>query len=78
MAGIIAEPPDIIGRMKPSDSLFVPLRGLRYHCRCWGREGAPALFMLHGWMDVGASFQFLVTRCAATGAWSLPTGAASG
>src|SRR5882672_8409549 len=46
--------------MKPSDSLFVPLRGLRYHCRCWGREGAPALFMLHGWMDVGASFQFLV------------------
>lgn len=26
----------------------------------WGDAGAPKLFMLHGWMDVGASFQFLV------------------
>jgi len=46
--------------MKPSESLFVPVRGLRYHCRCWGDERAPKLFMLHGWMDVSASFQFLV------------------
>jgi pimeloyl-ACP methyl ester carboxylesterase len=46
--------------MKPSESLFVPVRGLRYHCRAWGNERAPKLFMLHGWMDVGASFQFLV------------------
>jgi pimeloyl-ACP methyl ester carboxylesterase len=46
--------------MKPSESLFLPVRGLRYHCRCWGREDAPKLFMLHGWMDVAASFQFLV------------------
>jgi len=46
--------------MKPSESLFVPVRGLRYHCRCWGDEDAPVLFMLHGWMDVSASFQFLV------------------
>jgi pimeloyl-ACP methyl ester carboxylesterase len=46
--------------MKPSESLFVPVRGLRYHCRAWGSEAAPKLFMLHGWMDVGASFQFLV------------------
>jgi len=46
--------------MKPSESLFVPIRGLRYHCRCWGNARAPMLFMLHGWMDVSASFQFLV------------------
>ncbi len=26
----------------------------------WGEPGAPKLFMLHGWMDVAASFQFLV------------------
>ncbi len=46
--------------MKPSQSEFVPVRGLRYHCRCWGDERALKLFMLHGWMDVSASFQFLV------------------
>lgn len=46
--------------MKPSESLFVEVRGLRYHCRCWGDAKAPRLFMLHGWMDVSASFQFLV------------------
>ena len=46
--------------MKPSRSEFIQVRGLRYHMRCWGREGAPKLFMIHGWMDVSASFQFLV------------------
>ncbi len=46
--------------MKPSESLFVDVRGVRYHCRCWGRAERPALFLLHGWMDVSASFQFLV------------------
>ncbi len=46
--------------MKPSESVFVTVRGLRYHCRCWGEARAPLLFMLHGWMDVSASFQFLV------------------
>jgi pimeloyl-ACP methyl ester carboxylesterase len=33
---------------------------LRYHVRTWGEAEAPKVFMLHGWMDVGASFQFLV------------------
>jgi pimeloyl-ACP methyl ester carboxylesterase len=46
--------------MKPSESEFVTVRGLQYHCRCWGEARAPLLFMLHGWMDVSASFQFLV------------------
>jgi pimeloyl-ACP methyl ester carboxylesterase len=46
--------------LKPSTSQFVAIRGLRYHVRSWGDVSAPPLFMLHGWMDVGASFQFLV------------------
>ncbi|MEP6943645.1 MAG: alpha/beta hydrolase [Betaproteobacteria bacterium] len=46
--------------MKASRSQFVELRGLRYHLRTWGDAAAPKLYMLHGWMDVGASFQFLV------------------
>lgn len=50
--------------MKVSVSQFVPIRGLRYHVRLWGADGAPKLFMLHGWMDVGASFQFLVDALA--------------
>ena len=46
--------------MKPSHSHFHPIRGLDYHVRTWGEHGAPKLFLLHGWMDVSASFQFLV------------------
>jgi len=46
--------------MKTSQSLTVSIRGLDYHVRSWGDANAPKLFMLHGWMDVGASFQFLV------------------
>ena len=50
--------------MKPSRSEFLDLRGLRYHLRHWGSEGAPKIFMLHGWMDVSASFQFVVDALA--------------
>lgn len=46
--------------MKTSKSTYLDIRGLRYHVRSWGREGAPKLFMLHGWMDASASFQFFV------------------
>ena len=46
--------------MKASRSEFLAVRGLRMHVRHWGDEGAPKLFMLHGWMDVSASFQFMV------------------
>jgi len=46
--------------MTSSRSEFIEVRGLRLHVRHWGREGAPRLFMLHGWMDVAASFQFVV------------------
>lgn len=46
--------------MKPSRSEFIPIRGLRYHVRHWGAPDAPQIFMVHGWMDVSASFQFVV------------------
>ena len=46
--------------MTPSHSRFLRLRGLRYHLREWGDPGAPVLLLLHGWMDVSASFQFVV------------------
>ena len=44
----------------PPRSRFVEIRRLRYHVHEWGRAGAPPIVMLHGWMDVGASFQFVV------------------
>ena len=46
--------------MKQSRSRHVPVRGLRYHLREWGDAGAPQLLLLHGWMDMSASFQFVV------------------
>lgn len=55
--------------MKPSTSLFRDVRGLRYHVRSWGDPDAPKLFMLHGWMDVSASFQFTVD--ALTSDWNV-------
>jgi len=46
--------------LRKSDSLFLDIRGLRYHVRRWPRAGAPKMVLLHGWMDVSASFQFMV------------------
>jgi pimeloyl-ACP methyl ester carboxylesterase len=46
--------------LKPARSRRVPLRGLEHRVLEWGEAGAPKLFLVHGWMDVGASFQFLV------------------
>lgn len=46
--------------MRESESHFLQVRGLRYHLRRWPRAGAPKMVLLHGWMDVSASFQFLV------------------
>lgn len=44
---------------RPSRSHFHDIHGVRYHVRTWGDAHAPALFLLHGWMDVSASWQFL-------------------
>lgn len=48
-----------------ASSRFVTLRGLRHHLLEWGdaalaTDTRPTLVMLHGWMDVAASFQFVV------------------
>ncbi len=47
---------------RESHSLWVPLRGCRYHVRQWGtpKPGATPLVLAHGWMDVAASWQFMV------------------
>jgi pimeloyl-ACP methyl ester carboxylesterase len=46
-------------------SLWFDVRGLRCHALLWGEladatEQRPLRVMMHGWMDVGASFQFVV------------------
>ena len=46
--------------LKTPVSEFVTTRGTRLHVRRWGSPDAPTLFMLHGWMDISASFQFVV------------------
>ncbi len=45
---------------KPSTSQFVDVRGEQHHVLTWGNPQSNPLVLLHGWMDVGASFQFLV------------------
>ena len=38
----------------------VVVRGLRHHVTRWAGEEPGLVVLLHGWMDVSASFQFLV------------------
>lgn len=46
--------------MKPFRSEFIEINDCRIHVRIWGDESAPKLFVLHGWGDVSATFQFVV------------------
>ena len=51
----------VYNALRPARSRFLTLRGLRHHLLEWGTPGhRPPLLMLHGWMDVAASFQFVV------------------
>lgn len=55
---------------RPGRSLWLPLRGWTYHLTLWGDPSQisperPALLLAHGFMDVGASFQFVVDELAA-------------
>ena len=57
--------PDAYVVRRASRSRFVTLRGLRHHVLEWGdaslvTDSRPPLLMQHGWMDVAASFQFVV------------------
>ncbi len=49
-----------------SRSEFIPIRTLNYHVRVWGdpSPGKTPLVLLHGWMDVAASYQFMVDALA--------------
>jgi pimeloyl-ACP methyl ester carboxylesterase len=52
--------------VRPFVSEFIPVRNLRYHVRIWGQPSPkrPPLVLLHGWMDVAASWQFVVDALA--------------
>jgi pimeloyl-ACP methyl ester carboxylesterase len=43
--------------MTPSRSEYVRVRDLRYHVRRWGDPAAPKVFLLHGFLDVSATWQ---------------------
>ena len=49
---------------RTSRSEFVPIRSLSYHVRIWQGNTVsstlPPLVLVHGWMDVAASYQFMV------------------
>jgi len=51
---------------KTSRSEFIPIRNTTYHVRLWGQPaaGKTPLVMVHGWMDVAASYQFVVDALA--------------
>ena len=48
--------------LQPARSEYVPIRQLNYHVRLWGPATStlPPLVLVHGWMDVSASYQFVV------------------
>lgn len=54
--------------LTPSCSEFIPIRSHTYHLRHWGNEPSdqPFLMLVHGWMDVSASWQFMVDAMATT------------
>lgn len=51
---------------RKSRSEFVPIRNLQYHVQIWGQPAPDKtpLVMVHGWMDVAASYQFVVDAFA--------------
>lgn len=64
--------PSIYTERRPARTRRVPLRGLNYHLHEWGTADLatpdrPTLMLMHGWMDVGASFQFVVDALDAAG-----------
>jgi pimeloyl-ACP methyl ester carboxylesterase len=62
-------PPAVYSPQRHADSRLEPIRGLNYHVNAWGdarlaTPARPPLVLLHGWMDVGASYQFVVDALA--------------
>jgi pimeloyl-ACP methyl ester carboxylesterase len=52
---------------RPARSEFAPVRNLKYHVLRWGEAESdlPPLVLMHGWMDVAASYQFVVDAFSA-------------
>ena len=55
--------------LRPGRARRVPVRNLTYQLREWGDASLvaperPLLVLTHGWMDVGASYQFIVDELA--------------
>ena len=57
------------GVQRAPRSEFIPIRNLNYHVLVWGDSSTttpsaahtlPPLVLMHGWMDVAASYQFMV------------------
>ena len=62
--------PTAYAPIRPATVQRLPMRGLHHHLQTWGSPAQataerPTLVMVHGWMDVGASFQFVVDALAA-------------
>ena len=55
--------------LRAAQSRHLAVRGLQYHLSQWGtpQPGQPLLLLMHGFMDVGASFQFAVDALARAG-----------
>jgi pimeloyl-ACP methyl ester carboxylesterase len=53
---------------RPARSEFTPVRNLKYHVLHWGEAEStlPPLVLMHGWMDVAASYQFMVDAFSPT------------
>src|SRR5690349_20899957 len=61
--------PDAYAELRPGRTRLIPIRNVHYQLREWGDPSLatperPLLVFTHGWMDVGASFQFIVDELA--------------
>ncbi len=41
------------------DIMEIEINGLQHRIHTWGQSDKPKLFLFHGWMDMGASFDFV-------------------
>lgn len=66
--------PAVYSPLHEARSHYVAARGLRHHVLIWGdlalaSSDQPLLVLAHGWMDVGASFQFMVDALRQLPGW---------
>jgi pimeloyl-ACP methyl ester carboxylesterase len=50
--------------IKSVNELDLDIGSVRYRLHCWGDPSGIPVFLLHGWADVGMSFQFVVDEMA--------------